>query len=98
MQPAITTPPGRRSIPALRYKSTTRARPRPASRRVSPSTATGAIYNVNYPGDINPTPNVPPPTAGDFVNPQDGPVNGWNTYRIDVQGDVIRVNLNGQDT
>jgi hypothetical protein len=59
---------------------------------------TGAVYNVNYPGDPNPTPGVPPATPGDFVNPQDASVGVWNAYRIEVQADVITVNLNGTDT
>lgn len=34
----------------------------------------------------------------EFVNPQDAHVLGWNSYRIDVQGDVISVVLNGAPT
>ena len=34
----------------------------------------------------------------DFVNPQNAQVLAWNQYRIEVQGDVIAVNLNGVDT
>src|SRR5437764_911469 len=59
---------------------------------------TGAVYNVNYPGDPSPTPVVPPATAGDFVNPQNARVLAWNQYRIEVQGDTITVSLNGVDT
>jgi hypothetical protein len=59
---------------------------------------TGAVYNVNYPGDVFQTPGVPPATPGDFVNPQNTQVLAWNQYRIDVQGDAISVNLNGVDT
>jgi len=32
------------------------------------------------------------------VNPQDAQVLAWNSYRIEVQGDVITVNLNGLPT
>src|SRR5215469_9825206 len=59
---------------------------------------TGAVYAVNYPGDPNPDPAIPPATPGDFVHPQDAQVLAWNQYRIEVQGDVITVNLNGVDT
>jgi Domain of Unknown Function (DUF1080) len=59
---------------------------------------TGAVYAVNYPGDPNPDPAIPPATPGDFVNPQNAQVLAWNQYRIEVQGDVIAVNLNGVDT
>ena len=59
---------------------------------------TGAVYAVNYPGDPNPDPAMPPATPGDFVNPQNAQVLGWNQYRVEVQGDVITVNLNGVDT
>jgi hypothetical protein len=59
---------------------------------------TGAIYAVNYPGDPNPDPALPPAQPGDFVNPQNTQVLAWNSYRIDVQGDVIRVSLNGVNT
>jgi Domain of Unknown Function (DUF1080)/GMC oxidoreductase len=59
---------------------------------------TGAVYAVNYPGDPNPDPAIPPATPGDFVNPQNAQVLAWNLYRIEVQGDVITVNLNGVDT
>jgi len=59
---------------------------------------TGAVYAVNYPGDPNPDPAIPPATPGDFVNPQNAQVLAWNQYRIEVQGDVITVNLNGVDT
>ena len=59
---------------------------------------TGVIYGVNYPGDPTPDLSLPPATPGDFANPQDAIVLGWNHYIIDVQGDVIRVNLNGTDS
>jgi hypothetical protein len=59
---------------------------------------TGAVYAVNYPGDPNPDPSIPPATPGDFVNPQNAQVLAWNQYRIEVQSDVITVNLNGVDT
>jgi hypothetical protein len=63
-----------------------------------PRHRTGAVYAVNYPNDLPSDPQMPPPTAGDFVNPQNALVMAWNQYRIDVTGDVIRVNLNGIDT
>src|SRR5207253_1049296 len=63
-----------------------------------PKHRTGAVYAVNYPGDPNPDPALPPAQAGDFVNPQDAQVLTWNQYRIEVQGDVITVNLNGANT
>jgi hypothetical protein len=59
---------------------------------------TGVIYGVNYPGDPAPDLSLPPATPGDFANPQDAIVLDWNHYLIDVQGDVIRVSLNGTDT
>jgi len=59
---------------------------------------TGVVYAVNYPGDPSPDPSLPAATPGDFANPQDAAVLGWNHYRIEVQGNVIRVNLNGTDT
>jgi hypothetical protein len=59
---------------------------------------TGAIYAVNYPGDPNPDPALPPAQPGDFVNPQGAQVLAWNRYRIEVQGDVITVSLNGVNT
>lgn len=59
---------------------------------------TGAVYSVNYPGDPSPDPALPAATAGDFAKPQDALVLGWNHYKIQVQGDVFKVNLNGTDT
>jgi hypothetical protein len=59
---------------------------------------TGAVYDVNYPGDPSPNPKVPPPPPGDFINSKNALVLAWNQYRIDVQGDAIKVNLNGVDT
>jgi 3-keto-disaccharide hydrolase len=59
---------------------------------------TGAVYNVNYPGDPAPTPGVSPPTQDDFVNPQNAGVLAWNQLRIEVQGNTIFVNLNAVDT
>ena len=59
---------------------------------------TGAIYAVNYPGDPTPDPALPAPQSGDFVNPRDAVVMGWNKYVIEVRGNVITVNLNGVDT
>jgi hypothetical protein len=63
-----------------------------------PRHKTGAVYAVNYPNDPPDDPLMPAPTAGDFVNPQDARVLGWNQYRIEVQNNVITVNLNGTDT
>jgi hypothetical protein len=59
---------------------------------------TGAVYAVNYPGDPNPDPALPPAQPGDFVTPQNAQLFAWNRYKIDVQGDVITVNLNGTNT
>jgi 3-keto-disaccharide hydrolase len=59
---------------------------------------TGAVYAVNYPNDPPHDLTMPAPTTGDFVNPQNATVLGWNQYRIEVKGDVITVNLNGVDT
>jgi len=59
---------------------------------------TGVVYAMNYPGDPAPDPTLPPATPGDFASPQDAVVLGWNHYRIEVQNNVIRVNLNGVDT
>lgn len=64
----------------------------------NPKYRTGAVYNVNYPGDPSPTPGVPPATPGDFVNPQNAPSLAWNQYRIEVRGNLFTVNLNGVDT
>jgi choline dehydrogenase-like flavoprotein len=63
-----------------------------------PKHRTGAVYAVNYANDSPHDPQLPPPVAGDFVNPQNAQVLGWNQYRIEVRGDVITVNLNGVDT
>ena len=59
---------------------------------------TGAVYAVNYPNDPNQNTSAPAPTPGDFVNPQGANVGTWNAYRIEVQGNVFTVNLNGVDT
>lgn len=59
---------------------------------------TGAVYAVNYPNDAPDDPQMPAPTAGDFVNPQPARVLAWNQYRIEVQNNTIIVNLNGVDT
>jgi hypothetical protein len=59
---------------------------------------TGVVYAVNYPGDPSPDLSLPPASPGDFANPQDATILGWNHYRIEVQDNVIRVNLNGTDT
>jgi hypothetical protein len=63
-----------------------------------PRHKTGAIYAVNYPNDLPNDPQMPAPTAGDFVNPQNALVLAWNKYTIEVQGDVFTVNLNGVNT
>ena len=55
-------------------------------------------YAVNYPSDPNPDPALPPAQPGDFVSPQDAEVLAWNSYRIEVNGDVITVSLNGIPT
>src|SRR5215469_4400336 len=64
-----------------------------------PKHRTGAVYNVNYPGDGFPTPGVPSATAGDFVTALDAALfPARNHYRIQVLNDVITVNLNGTNT
>jgi choline dehydrogenase-like flavoprotein len=63
-----------------------------------PKHHTGAIYAVNYPSDGPDDPALPPAQPGDFVNPQNALVMGWNSFRIDVQGDVFTVSLNGTPT
>jgi choline dehydrogenase-like flavoprotein len=64
-----------------------------------PKHKTGAVYNVNYPGDGFPTPGVPPATPGDFVTALDAAVvPAWNHYRIQVLNDVLTVSLNGTNT
>jgi hypothetical protein len=63
-----------------------------------PKHRTGAVYAVNYPNDAPDDPALPPAQPGDFVNPQNALVLAWNSYRIDVQGDVITVHLNGVAT
>jgi hypothetical protein len=63
-----------------------------------PKHRTGAVYAVNYPGDPNPDPALPPAQPGDFVNLRDAIVLAWNQYSIEVRGDVITVNLNGNIT
>lgn len=59
---------------------------------------TGAVYAVSYPGNPSEIAGFPSATTGDFVSPQDAIVLGWNKYRIEVNNNVIRVNLNGVDT
>ena len=59
---------------------------------------TGAVYAVSYPGNPSEIAGFPPPTATDFVNPQDATILGWNQYRIEVSNNVIKVRLNGVDT
>jgi len=63
-----------------------------------PKHRTGAVYAVNYPNDPPDDPTMPAAQPNDFINPQNAQVLGWNTYRIEVQGDVITVNLNGTNT
>jgi len=63
-----------------------------------PRHRTGAVYAVNYPNDGPDDPALPAAQPNDFVNPQDAQVLAWNSYRIEVQGDVITVNLNGLPT
>ncbi len=59
---------------------------------------TGAVYAVSYPGNPSEIAGFPAATSGDFVNPQDAIVLGWNSYRIEVANQVIKVRLNGADT
>ncbi len=59
---------------------------------------TGAVYAVSYPGNPSEIPGFPAATAGDFVNPQDATVFGWNQYRIEASNNVIKVKLNGVST
>jgi len=59
---------------------------------------TGAVYAVSYPGNPSEIAGFPAATPGDFVNPQDAIVLGWNSYRIEVANHVIKVRLNGADT
>ncbi len=59
---------------------------------------TGVVYAVNYPGDPSPDPALAPAQPGDFANPQNALVLGWNQYKIEVQGNVVTVNLNGVNT
>src|SRR5438552_8003725 len=54
---------------------------------------TGAVYSVSYPGNASDIVGFPPATPGDFVNPQNANVLGWNQYRIEVVNNVIAVNL-----
>lgn len=63
-----------------------------------PKHKTGAVYAVNYPNDPPDDTQLPPSVAGDLVNPQNAQVLAWNQYRIEVQGDVVTVNLNGVNT
>ena len=63
-----------------------------------PKHKTGAVYAVNYPNDPPHDQQMPAPVAGDFVNPQNAQVLAWNQYRIEIQGDVITVTLNGVNT
>jgi hypothetical protein len=59
---------------------------------------TGAVYSVSYPGNPSDIAGFPAATPGDFVNPQDATVLGWNQYRIEVSNNVIKVDLNGTKT
>ena len=63
-----------------------------------PKHRTGVVYAVNYPGDPTPDPALPPAQPGDFANPQNALVMSWNQYRIEVQGNIVTVNLNGVNT
>ncbi len=63
----------------------------------SPKHRTGAVYDVNYPGEPAP-PGTLPPTPGDFVRPRDARVLAWNQLRVEVRGDLFTVSLNGVDT
>ena len=58
----------------------------------------GAVYGVNYPGDLTPDPTQGPTTPGDFVSPRDAVVGSWNALSIEVNANVISVHLNGQQT
>lgn len=59
---------------------------------------TGAVYAVSYPANPSEIAGFPPATLGDFVNPQDATVLGWNQYRIEISNNVIKVKLNGANT
>jgi choline dehydrogenase-like flavoprotein len=59
---------------------------------------TGAVYDVNYPGDPASPADAPAATPGDFVDPRNARVLAWNQLRIEVHGDLFMVNLNGVDT
>jgi hypothetical protein len=61
-------------------------------------TNSGAVYAVSYPGNPSEISGFPAGTPGDFVNPQDALVLGWNQYRIEVNNNVIKVALNGNNT
>jgi hypothetical protein len=63
-----------------------------------PKHRTGVVYAVNYPGDPTPDPALPPAQPGDFANPQNALVMSWNQYKIEVQGNIVTVNLNGVNT
>jgi hypothetical protein len=47
-----------------------------------PIDRTGAVYAVSYPGDPGEIPGFPAATPGDFVNPEDAIVLGWNQYQL----------------
>jgi len=59
---------------------------------------TGAVYAVSYPGNPSEIAGFPAATPGDFVNPQNASVLGWNQYRIEVSNNVIKVALDGVNT
>jgi hypothetical protein len=59
---------------------------------------TGAVYAVSYPGNPSEIAGFPAARPGDFVNPQDATVLGWNQYRIEVSSNAIKVALNGTNT
>jgi hypothetical protein len=64
----------------------------------APRHRTGAVYDVNYPGDPAPPADAPAATPGDFVDPRNARALEWNQLQIQVRGDVFTVTLNGVDT
>jgi hypothetical protein len=89
---------GQQWAAASKFKSTIRGRLPPDSRRAWRSIGPAWSTPLTTPVDPSPDPSLPAATPGDFANPQDAAVLGWNHYRIEVQGNVIRVNLDGTDT
>jgi hypothetical protein len=53
---------------------------------------------IGSPGNPSEISGFPAGTPGDFVNPLDALVLGWNQYRIEVNNNVIKVALNGTNT